>query len=207
MVRVKICGITSLEDALFAVEAGADALGFVFSEESQRAISVEKVSGIIRGLPPFVTTVGVFVNEGADVINAIVREAGLDAVQLHGNEPPELCREINSRVIKAFRVKGKKLLGQGIDRYRLSAYLLDTYADDAAGGTGKTFDWAVAKTANKYGRIILSGGLTPDNVRDAIKAAEPYAVDVSSGVEKSPGIKDIAKVKKFIKKAKQTKGG
>lgn len=203
MVRVKICGITSLEDALSAVEAGADALGFVFSEESQRAISVEKVSGIIRGLPPFVTTVGVFVNEGADVINAIVREAGLDAVQLHGNEPPELCREINSRVIKAFRVKNKKLLGKGIDRYRLSAYLLDTYADDAAGGTGKTFDWAVAKSAKKYGRIILSGGLNPDNVRDAIKAAEPYAVDVSSGVEKSPGIKDMKKVSSFIKRAKK----
>lgn len=203
MVRVKICGITSLEDALFAIEAGADALGFVFSEESQRAISVEKVSGIISGLPPFVSTVGVFVNEGADVINAIVREAGLDAVQLHGNEPPELCREINSRVIKAFRVKNKKILGQGIDRYRLSAYLLDTYADDAAGGTGKTFDWAVAKSAKKYGRIILSGGLTPDNVRDAIKAAGPYAVDVSSGVEKSPGIKDRKKVSSFIKRAKK----
>ncbi len=203
MVRVKICGITSLEDALFALEAGADALGFVFWEESQRAISVEKVSEIIRGLPPFVTTVGVFVNEGADVINAIVSETGLDAVQLHGGEPPELCREINSRVIKAFRVKGKKLLGQGIDKYRLSAYLLDTYADDAAGGTGKTFDWAAAKSAKKYGRIILSGGLNPDNVRDAIKAAGPYAVDVSSGVEKSPGIKDMKKLSSFIKRAKK----
>ncbi len=204
MVRVKICGITSLDDALGCAEAGADALGFVFWEKSRRAVTVEKVSRIISGLPPFVTTVGVFVNEGADVVNAAAREAGLDAVQLHGDEPPELCREINSRVIKAFRVKDGRLLGRGIDRYRLSAYLLDTYAEDAPGGTGKAFDWAAAQRAKKYGRVILSGGLTPDNVRDAIRAAGPYAVDVSSGVEKSPGVKDMKKVSSFIKRAKKT---
>lgn len=202
MVRVKICGITNLDDALVAVEAGADALGFVFYPESPRCVTPEKAAEIIRSLPPFVQTVGLFVNEAAARINAMARECGLDIVQLHGDEPPEFCGLVERRVIKAFRIKEIASLDP-IRNYRVSAHLLDAYSPSAYGGTGLTFNWDVAKMAKSFGPVILAGGLTPGNVAEAVAAVEPFAVDVSSGVETSPGKKDPARVREFIRRAKE----
>lgn len=201
MLKVKICGITNLEDAMQAVDAGADALGFVFHKKSPRFVDPEIAGDIIKRLPPFVTTVGVFVNDGADVVNSVVERAGLNAAQLHGDEPPEYCSKITAKVIKAFRVRDEKDI-YGIKAYNASAFLLDAYVEGAHGGTGKMFNWSLAAEAKKHGRIILSGGLTPDNVKDAVNQVRPYAVDVSSGVEKCHGKKDHDKVLNFIMAAK-----
>lgn len=209
MVKVKICGITNLEDALAACEYGADALGFVFYRKSPRFIEPEKAKEIIGELPPFVTTVGVFVDEDANMINEIVKTIGLHVVQLHGSESPEFCEGISGKIIKTFKMKGAQVVGarghgvsQEAERYRVSAYLLDTYKEGTEGGTGALFNWGVAKEAAKAGRLILAGGLTPENVKQAIKIVTPYAVDVSSGVEESPGKKDLIKVMEFIEGAK-----
>jgi phosphoribosylanthranilate isomerase len=201
MVRVKICGITNLADAMAAVHAGADALGFVFWEKSPRYVEIEEAADIIRGLPPFVTTVGVFVNEAEDVIRGIVHKTGLDRVQLHGDEPPGFVKNLGPGVIKAIRVRDEEDVRR-IGEYEASAYLLDTFSGDMPGGTGKTFDWDLAVRARGYGRIILSGGLNPGNVVEAVKKVAPYGVDVSSGVEFTPGKKDPEKVKAFVKLAK-----
>ncbi len=201
MVRVKICGITSIEDALAAVEAGADALGFVFFERSPRNITPEQAAAIIRRLPPFVQTVGLFVNEELATINSIAARCGLDVVQLHGEESPQFCAGVRRRVIKAFRVKNAASLDQ-IRDYDVAACLLDSWCPSAQGGTGKTFNWEIAAVAAASSRIILAGGLTPDNVGDAVKAVRPYAVDVSSGVESSPGIKDPVKIRNFVRHAR-----
>jgi phosphoribosylanthranilate isomerase len=201
MVRVKICGITSLEDALAAVHAGADARGFVFWKKSPRYVDVEEAAGIIKGLPPFVTTVGVFVNEAEDVIRGIVRKTGLDRIQLHGDEPPEFVKALGPGVIKAIRVRDEEDVRR-IGGYDASAYLLDTFTEGMPGGTGKTFDWDLAVRAKGYGRIILSGGLNTDNVVEAIEKVAPYGVDVSSGVEFTPGKKDPEKVRAFVRLAK-----
>jgi phosphoribosylanthranilate isomerase len=200
-VKVKICGITNIEDALACVEAGADALGFIFFKKSPRFISPEDVRSIIRGLPPFVCTVGVFVNETADYIQGVKDFTGIDTIQLHGDEPPKMA-SIWPRTIKAFRVSEStdlRILGD----YRCTAFLFDTLTDGAYGGTGKVFDWVIALEAKRYGRIILSGGLNPDNVISAIRQVRPYAVDVSSGVESDiKGLKDHRKIRLFIERAK-----
>lgn len=201
MVRVKICGITSLEDALMAVEAGADALGFVFHEQSPRHVTPQDAAGIIAGLPPFVQTVGLFVNRPLEFVNETAVRCRLDLVQLHGDEPPEFCDAVERRVIKAFRVKDIASLDP-IRHYRVAAHLLDAYSPKAYGGTGLTFNWDIAAVAKEFGPVILAGGLTPDNVREAVEAVQPYAVDVSGGVESSPGKKDAAKVREFIRLAK-----
>ncbi len=201
MVRVKICGITNLEDALTAVEAGADALGFVFYEKSPRFVAPDKAGEIIRQLPPFVTTVGLFVNADADFINAIGEKCLFDRVQLHGDESPEFCTRIVRPVVKVFRVRSGESLRK-IKDYRVAGFLLDAYSPDAYGGTGQTFNWDLARDAKKYGPVILAGGLTPDNIRQAVEAVNPYAVDVSSGVEAAPGKKDSDKVAKFVRMAK-----
>ena len=201
MVRVKICGITNLDDALTAVEAGADALGFVFYNKSPRCIAPEKAAVIVKALPPFITTVGLFVNADVDFVNTTTEKCLLDRVQLHGDESPEFCAGIIRPVIKVFRIRGENSL-QPMKDYRVSAYLLDAYSPDAYGGTGMTFNWEIAKTAKQFGPIILAGGLTPDNVRQAVEAVKPYAVDVSSGVEAAPGRKDPDKIRKFLKNAK-----
>lgn len=211
VVKVKVCGITNLEDALASCEYGADALGFIFHNKSPRFIEPEKAKEIVKTIPPFVTTVGVFVDEGANTINEIVKKIGLHAVQLHGNESPEFCEGIQSKIIKTFRIKGARVMGIGtgeqgvnkeMERYNVSAYLLDTYKEGVEGGTGATFSWGVAKDAIKAGKIILAGGLTTENVKQAIKIVMPYAVDVSSGVEEMPGKKDLRKVMEFIETAK-----
>jgi phosphoribosylanthranilate isomerase len=203
MVKVKICGITSLEDALTAVEAGADALGFVFYPASPRHVSPEQAAAIIRHLPPFVQTVGLFVNEEQAVIHTISDQCGLDVIQLHGEETPEYCSAIRRRILKAFRVKDITTL-DALLQYQVSGYLLDAWSPNAHGGTGRTFNWDIAAEATKRGHlIILAGGLTPDNVAESIQQTHPYAVDVSSGVESAPGRKDATRVRRFITLAKQ----
>lgn len=201
MVKVKICGITNLEDALTAVEAGADALGFVFCAASPRHVFPEQATEIIRNLPPFVQTVGLFVNEDGGTVNAIADQCGLDVVQLHGEETPEYCGSIRRRVIKAFRVKDMTTLDV-LPQYHVAGYLLDTWSPAAHGGTGKTFNWDIAAEAVQRGRrIVLAGGLTPENIAESIRQVRPYGVDVSSGVESAPGRKDAAKIRRFVELA------
>lgn len=204
MIKIKICGITNIEDALAAVEAGADALGFVFCKQSPRNISPEQATAIIRRLPPFVQIVGLFVNENLGFVNDTADLCGLDIVQLHGEETPEFCAGVKRRVIKAFRVKDFTSLEQ-INGYNVAACLLDAWSPVAHGGTGHTFNWEIAAVAAASHYIILAGGLTPDNVADAVKAVRPYAVDVSSGVESDPGCKDHRKIFEFCNNAKRGK--
>lgn len=203
MVKVKICGITNIEDALAAIEFGADALGFVFYRGSPRYLEPEEAKVIIEKLPPFVTTVGVFVDEPIKEIERFTDSCGLDIIQLHGNETQEFCNSIRCRVIKSFRIRDWDSL-EPIVKYRVSAYLLDTYTQDKLGGTGQVFNWDIAGEAKKFGRIILSGGLNPDNVEMAVRHVMPYAVDVSSGVEMdgTKRRKDHAKMRLFIEVAK-----
>lgn len=196
--RVKICGLTNLADARAAVEAGADALGFIFAERSSRYVRVEEAADISRALPPFVAKVGVFVNATEEQIRQTIAACGLDTVQLHGDETPEFCQRFAVETIKAFRIRDAASLAS-LSAYSTSALLLDTYAPHQSGGTGSRFDWNLAVEAKKFGRpIILAGGLTPDNVAAAVQQVHPYAVDVSSGVELSPGRKDMQKVSHFI---------
>jgi phosphoribosylanthranilate isomerase len=202
MTKVKICGITSVDDALMAVDAGADALGFVFFEKSPRFIGVEAAAGIIAMLPPFIQVVGLFVNADLEAVNGTADRCGLDIVQLHGEESPEFCTLVRRRVMKAFRVRGPESLTP-LAEYRVSAYLLDAYSPHAYGGTGEVFDWDCAVAAKEQGRVVLAGGLNPDNVAEAVARVMPYGVDVSSGVESAPGKKDPEKVRRFIRQAKK----
>jgi phosphoribosylanthranilate isomerase len=199
MIRTKICGITNAQDALLAAALGAHALGFIFYPKSSRAVAPEAAREIIRQLPPFVLTVGVFVDEEAQTVREIARFAGLDWLQLHGRETPEYCRALGRRVIKGFRVKDRDSL-TALSTYRdaVQAFLLDTYKPGVPGGTGEIFDWDLARQAQAYGPIILAGGLTADNLAQAIRVARPQAVDVASGVEAAPGKKDPEKVRAFI---------
>jgi len=205
MVRIKICGITNLEDALLAAEQGADALGFIFYAKSPRKVDPEIAREIIAQLPPFVAAVGVFVDEAAGVVRDLAAQVGLDWVQLHGQESPEYCRSLGSKVIKAFRVQDAESLPP-LAAYRDAAHalLLDTYKRGQVGGTGEVFDWRLAREARKYGRIILAGGLTPENVAQAIAAAWPAAVDAASGTEAAPGRKDPEKLRRFFAEIKST---
>ncbi|MCP3677797.1 MAG: phosphoribosylanthranilate isomerase [Deltaproteobacteria bacterium] len=202
MVRIKICGITLREDALGACEAGADALGFIFWQGSKRYIDPDEAKKIVKALPPFVTSVGVFVDERHDRISEIVDLVGLDVVQLHGTESPEFCAAVKRPVVKAFRVTGEEVVSE-LSRYNVSAYLLDTYREGVSGGTGETFNWDIARKATVSGRVILAGGLTPENISDAVGQVEPYGVDVSSGVEMSEGKKDLERVRLFIERARE----
>lgn len=197
MIKIKICGITNLDDALAAADAGADALGFNFYKKSPRCIEPSKAAEIIAQLPPFIIPVGLFVNEREEKIREIQHLTCLQAVQLHGDESPEFCQRFGERVIKAFQIKSKESL-KNMAHYHVGAFLLDSYKNGERGGTGETFDWHLAVVAKTFGRIILAGGLTPDNVAEAVKLVQPYAVDVASGVEKEKGVKDHAKMKKFI---------
>ena len=200
MVKIKICGITNLEDALLAAELGADALGFIFFPQSPRKVAPETAREIIAQLPPFVASVGVFVDEAAAVVQDLAASLGLDWVQLHGQESPEYCRNLGRRVIKGFRIKDENSLRE-LEPYRdaVQAFLLDTYKKGQVGGTGEVFDWYLAREAKKFGQIILAGGLTPENVAQAIAAARPQAVDAASGTEAEPGRKDPAKLRAFFR--------
>ena len=200
-VKVKICGMTNLKDVKVAVDGGVDAVGFIFYKKSPRSVTMQAGRKIVLELPPFVDSVGVFVNETAEQINKIADRCNLDRVQLHGNESPTFCKKIRRRVIKAIRVKDIQSLKKLSD-YPVSSFLLDTFSEDQYGGTGKVFDWNLAYPAKKYGPIILAGGLTPNNVRQAIQRIQPYGVDVCSGVESQPGIKDHKKMQTFLKNVK-----
>ncbi len=197
MIKIKICGITNLDDALYAAERGADALGFNFYKKSPRFIEPEKAAEIISQLPPFIQPVGVFVNEREEKIREVQALTCIQTVQLHGDESPEFCEHFGSRVIKAFQIKDKESI-KHMAHYHVGAFLLDSYQNSLRGGTGETFDWHLAVVAKTFGRVILAGGLTPENVAEAVKLVQPYGVDVAGGVEREKGIKDQAKLKTFI---------
>lgn len=192
----------NVTDALAAAEYGADALGFILYRNSPRYIEPGAVKNIIQQLPPFVTTVGVFADEEEKAIRSLVEECGIDVIQLQGNEPPDFCRRLGLRVIKAIRVSDRFSLNRMIP-YKVRAFVLDTYREGQLGGTGETFDWNLAVEAKKFGKIILAGGLTPENIGAAIEQVRPYGVDVSSGLEERIGKKDHSKLKRFIEIAKQ----
>ena len=199
--KIKICGLREVGHALLAAELGADLLGFVFAE-SPRRITPDQARQIIAELPSSVQKVGVFVNSRLETINEIISYCGLDFAQLHGEETPEYCSTVQASVIKAWRVKDGQSLVQ-MEDYRdcVEMFLLDTYVKGAVGGTGQAFDWSLAREAAGYGKIILAGGLTPENVASAIETVRPYGVDVSSGVETNR-CKDIAKIEAFIRQAR-----
>lgn len=198
-VRSKICGITRIEDALVAAEAGADAIGLVFYAGSPRAVSVRQAQAIIAALPPFVTTVGLFVDLPRSELEAILEAVPLDLLQFHGDEPPAACEGFARPYIKALRVKPGDDIAARVERYGNAAgILLDTYVAGIPGGTGAAFDWSlVPRGLSKP--IILAGGLTPENVGGAIERVRPYAVDVSGGVEAGKGIKDAQKIRAFVR--------
>lgn len=204
MVRVKICGITNYEDASIAVKLGADALGFIFAQ-SPRQVTPEEARDIICAIPPFVKTVGVFVNEDPAIIKKIIQFCGLDLVQLHGDESPDLCHELMPHTIKAFRLKDESSLS-AIDPYlgRIRAFLFDTYSEEKRGGTGRTFDWELAVRGKELGvPIIIAGGLTPSNIERAISTVRPFAVDVSSGVEERPAKKSPLLMRRLMENIKK----
>jgi phosphoribosylanthranilate isomerase len=202
MVRVKFCGIRSLSDALAAARLGVNALGFIFLKGSNRYIEPEKAAEIVSSLPPLVMRVGVFVDQEIAELEDIAGKCRLDIVQLHGEESSKLCAQLRKRyrVIKTFKVKDKAILSKVSDYIDVvDAVLLDTFSADTPGGTGKSFDWRVAKELKSFGLpVILSGGLNPENIKTALREVNPYAVDVSSGIEKSPGVKDHELMGKFI---------
>ncbi len=201
-VRVKICGITSIDDAQAAVEAGADALGFMFYEPSPRYLTPEEAGAIIRELPDHVARVGVFVDADEPTIRSTSTSAGLDTLQFHGNESPDFCTQFELRTIKAFRMKDRESLAQ-LAGYRTDAWLLDSYVQGVPGGTGERFNWDLAVEAKRLGcPILLAGGLTPDNAGEAVDQVAPFGLDVSSGVEAAPGRKDAAKMATLIASAK-----
>lgn len=200
--RIKICGITNIEDALYAIEAGADALGFVFYEKSPRYVTPLKVQRIVSALPPLVTTVGLFVNSSTDKVRQTMALTRLQVVQLHGDEAPEDCRLDPYPVIKALPVKNEESL-KGAENYPVSALLLDAWSGKQYGGSGRSFDWQLAKKLVGKMPLILAGGLNAGNVAAAIRQIRPYAVDVSSGVESSPGRKDCEKISEFIEQVRR----
>ncbi|MGQ0555271.1 MAG: phosphoribosylanthranilate isomerase [Nitrospiraceae bacterium] len=203
--KIKICGITSVEDADVAVKAGADALGFVMYPKSPRWVEPTVARSIIAGLPPFVLPVGVFVNEEADRVRALMDECGFALAQLHGDESALYCQNLGRPALKALRLKDRGTflaLAEFQGRANVRGVLIDAFSDQAYGGTGQTVDWTLAQEAARSIPIILAGGLTPTNVAEAIAQVRPYGVDVSSGVEQSPGKKDPNKVKGFIQAAR-----
>jgi phosphoribosylanthranilate isomerase len=201
-VRVKICGITRLQDLHAACNAGADALGFVFYEKSPRHVTIATATALVRELPPFVQSVGLFVNAAPALIESILQAVPLDVLQFHGDETPADCARYGWPYIKAVRVnQGTDLLKCAADFDAARGLLFDAYVPGVPGGTGERFDWSLIP-ANLPKPVILSGGLTPDNVTEAIQRVHPWAVDVSSGVEASRGIKDPNKIAQFIAKAK-----
>lgn len=199
--KIKICGITNQEDALKAVEFGADALGFVFYDKSPRAVEPAVAKRIIQNLPPFVIPVGVFVNHPAETVRMVFDTCGLGLAQIHGDESAAYCESLGRPVLRALRLKDRSsflALGEYKGRIGVRGFVIDAFSRDAYGGTGQTVDWSLAAEASKAAPTILAGGLTSSNVQDAITHVRPYGVDVSSGVEASPGKKDHGKLQAFI---------
>ena len=202
LTKVKICGITRMEDALAAAAAGADALGFMFYEASPRRVAFDVAAKIIRELPPFLVRVGVFVNPSPDDVGRVIEDCRIDTLQFHGEETPEFCAQFGLRIIKAFRVRDAESLS-ALPAYVGATCLLDSFVAGQHGGTGATFNWDLAAQTVKAGRrVLLAGGLTEENAAEAVRRVRPYGLDVSSGVEAKPGVKDAAKVRAFIAAAK-----
>ncbi len=196
--KVKICGITSVADALAAAEAGADMIGLMFYEGSPRHISLAQAAEIARALPPFVLKVGVFVNPDEGQVTEAIAACGLNLLQFHGDEISEFCTQFCMMSVKALRVRDAASIA-ALENFQTDAFLLDAYSKSGLGGTGEKFNWDLAIEAQKFGKpIFLAGGLTPENVAAAVRQVQPFAVDVSSGVESAPGKKDAAKVRAFI---------
>jgi len=211
MVKVKICGITNWADARRAIESGADLLGFNFVRTSPRYVTPAKARRMVKKLPGNISAVGVFENESEEAMLEIARSVGLRQLQLHGDESPAMVARLARNgerlgVIKALRVKKRFRVAQLAAYGRAGAILLDGFSRKARGGTGKTFDWNVARRAKRHGRIFLAGGLTPENVGEAIRTARPYAVDVCSGVESRPGKKDALRMRSLVRAVKGTRG-
>ena len=211
MMKIKICGVTNYDDAVLATNAGADYIGFNFVKESPRKVSEKLVKTVVEKLPPFVSAVGVFVNEDPSVVAKCAKKCGLKLIQLHGDETPEYCRDISARtglpVIKAFRVADEQTIA-GLAAYAGAAhyFLLDAYAPDAPGGTGVAFNWDLAVKAKECGTpVFLAGGLTPENVAEAVAKVMPFAVDVASGVERLPRRKDYDRLSQFVRRARGLK--
>ena len=205
MVKIKICGITNVEDAKVAVAAGADALGFVMYRKSPRFVEPAVVKAIVAGLLPFVLPVGVFVNEEPDRVRTLMDECGLALAQLHGDETARYCQDLGRPVLKALRLKDRGtflVLAEFSGRANVRGFLIDAFSNQAYGGTGKTVDWGLAQEVAQSMPVVLAGGLTPVNVAESITRVRPYGVDVSSGVELSPGKKDHEKVRDFIRAAR-----
>lgn len=201
-VKVKICGITNEADALAAAEAGADLIGFMFYEPSPRCVSIKTAAAIARELPPHVVKVGVFVDPEEDLVVRAIQHCGVSLLQFHGAEPPGFCTQFGIMSMKAFRIRDESSL-QALRDYPTDAWLLDAFTPGRQGGTGETFDWGLALKAIKLGRpVFLAGGLTPENISEAVRVVRPYGVDVSSGVESVPGRKDPDKVRRFIVNAR-----
>jgi len=199
--RIKICGITNLEDAEHAIEEGADAIGLVFYEKSPRYVAINSASQIINNLPPFINFVGLFVDAEASYVNKVLDRVAIDTLQFHGQETEQACAKYNRPYIKAIRMTEDINLSEQCEEFSsASALLLDTYVKDVPGGTGISFDWNIIPE-NLTKPIILAGGLNETNVKNAISQVQPYAVDVSGGVESEKGIKDPVKIKKFISEA------
>ena len=202
--RVKICGITRIEDAIAAAQAGADAIGFVFDPKSPRHVHPDQALKITRALPPFITVVGLFVNPAPDTVEGVLSHVPLDLIQFHGNEKPEQCRRYHRSYIKAIHMKPDVDLHEMARLYGdATGLLLDTYVADTAGGSGQVFDWN--RVPHDLGKpLVLAGGLTPENVGEAVRRVRPYAVDVSSGVEQSKGVKDAGKIAAFIEAVRRS---
>jgi len=204
-IKIKICGITNAPDAQAAVSAGADALGFIFYSKSPRFVEPKVAKHIISELPPFVLPIGVFVNEEPKMVQDVMEACGLALAQLHGDETPDYCESLERPVLRGIRLRDRDSL-LAIAEYRgragVRGFILDAFSESVYGGTGETTDWALAAEAAKAAPILLAGGLTPNNVQEAIQKVKPYGVDVSSGVESSPGKKDPAKVQAFVHAAK-----
>lgn len=204
-VKVKICGLTNAEDAAVAVEAGADALGFVFHKKSPRCAETAAVKAIIKELPPFVLPIGVFVNEEPNVVRDVMDRCGLALAQLHGDETAAYCEMLGRPVLKAIRLRDRGsflALAEFQGRAGVRGFLVDAFSSSAYGGTGQVADWSLAAEAAAVACILLAGGLTPENVAQAVGQVRPYGVDVSSGVEARPGKKDHAKVRAFVQAVK-----
>lgn len=200
-VKVKICGLTNIDDTLDAIEVGADYLGFNFYPDSSRYIKVEEAFKIFEDIPHSIPKVGIFVNHDLQELIDIACQLELDYLQFHGDESPEYCNQVGRPWLKAFRLKDESDLKE-IPKYKSSWFLVDSYVEKAFGGTGVVSNWDLAKQAKQYGDLFLSGGLKPDNIEIAIRSVRPYAVDVASGVESSPGIKDKTKMDEFVKRVK-----
>ncbi len=206
-VKVKICGITNSADAVAAAEAGADAIGLMFYEKSPRNISIQTAKEVVSQLPQHIIKVGVFVNPSEELVTRVISDCGVGLLQFHGDETPEFCTQFGLMSMKAFRIRDGESL-RALPMYLTDAWLLDAHVENKLGGTGEKFNWDLAIEAQKLGRpIFLAGGLTSENVAEAIRKVKPFAVDVSSGVESSPGKKDHAKVRAFVEAAKKVDHG